>query len=75
MIVSLRAPRELDRYVFSPGGRSESLDQAGGEEGLLEEYGWEGPEERAPWGEDAAVDGVMDSRTHKTEGHIYKYIK
>lgn len=72
--MSLRAPRELERYVFSPGGRSDSLDQAGGEEGLLEEYGWEGSEERAPWGGDAnvAVDGMVDSRTHKTEGQIYK---
>lgn len=49
-MVSLRAPRELERYVFSPGGRSDSLVQAGGEEGLPE-----GPEEGAPWGEDADV--------------------
>lgn len=62
-MVSLRAPRELERYVFSPGGRSDSLVQAGGEEGLLEEHRWEGPEEWAPWGEDAdeAKDDINDS--------------
>lgn len=48
MMVSLRAPRELERYVFRPGGRSDSLDHDGGEEGLPEEDGWEGPEEWSP---------------------------
>ena len=47
-MVSLRAPRELELYVFSPGGRSDSLDQGGGEEGLPEEDGWAGPEEWSP---------------------------
>lgn len=66
-MVSLRAPRVLERYVFSPGGRSDSLVQAGGEEGLPEEHGWEGPEEVTPWGEDAdeAKDDMNDSGTNK----------
>lgn len=51
LMVSLRAPRELERYVFRPGGRSDSLVHAGGEEGL--------PEERAPWGGDAEVDRAV----------------
>lgn len=29
LMVSLRAPRELERYVFNPGGRLDSLVQAG----------------------------------------------
>lgn len=64
-MVSLRAPRELERYVFSPGGRSDSLDHDGGEEGLLEEDGWEGPKEWSPWGggdAGAATDDIADSR-------------
>lgn len=55
LMVSLRAPRELERYVFSPGGRSDSRDHDGGEEGLPEEDGWEGPEE--DWGEGPEEDG------------------
>lgn len=54
-MVSLRAPRELERYVFSPGGRSESLVQDGGEEGLPEGHRCEDLEEWAPWWEDADV--------------------
>ncbi len=67
-MVSLRAPRELERYVFSPGGRSDSLVQAGGEEGLPEE----GPEEWAPWGEDAdeAKAIIKDSEIQENEQMI-----
>lgn len=67
-MVSLRAPRELERYVFSPGGRSDSLVQAGGGEGLPEEYGWEGPEDA-----DAAKDDMNDSG--ETHGPIVVTVK
>lgn len=68
-MVSLRAPRELERYVFSPGGRSDSLVvQAGGEDGLPEETGWEGPEEGAPCGEDADVAKAIINDSGGNEG-------
>lgn len=74
-MVSLRAPRELERYVFSPGGRSDSLVQAGGEEGLPEGPE-EGAEEGAPWGEDADVArAIMNDSGIKKEHrdrHHYK---
>lgn len=63
-MVSRSAPRELERYVFSPGGRSDSRDHGGGGEGLPEEDGWAGPKEWSPWGDEAgaATDDITDSR-------------
>lgn len=62
-MVSRRPPRELERYVFSPGGRSDSRLHAGGEEGLLEEHRWEGVDCWVPWGENTeeANDDINDS--------------
>ena len=39
LMVRRRAPRELERYVFRPGGRSDRRVHAGGEEGLPEGAG------------------------------------